>query len=145
MTTWFVTRHRGAVQWAANQGIQVTGMGIIEDLDPRKCSLETPSLARCRSILLGSSRAALNIFILPWSCLSQPAGGNSPPTTCAAMAHALNVTTFTSPAVPTRIDGAADESVMVVIASGQTIPNLLPLLALGQQAESPVSGGEWLR
>ena len=36
MTTWFVTRHAGAVQWAIEAGIQVSGNGVVDSLDPEQ-------------------------------------------------------------------------------------------------------------
>ena len=36
MTTWFVTRHPGAVLWARGAGVKVADGGIVRDLDPSK-------------------------------------------------------------------------------------------------------------
>ncbi|MDX9716204.1 MAG: CRISPR-associated protein Csx16 [Thauera sp.] len=36
MTTWFVTRHPGAVMWARDAGVKVTDGGIVRDLDPQR-------------------------------------------------------------------------------------------------------------
>lgn len=135
MTTWLVTRHPGAVMWAAKSGIQAENHGIVQSLDISlvadgdkvvgtlpihlvdevikrggsyfHIAMELPEEARGKELTekqMRSYNARLEQYYVV--NLGQPQSAGQ---------HALH-----------------SSSVMLVIASGQSLPNLLPMLAMAK-------------
>lgn len=147
MTIWFVTRHAGAVQWAVDAGVQVASNGVVDSLDPEQV-MSGDTVVGTLPINLAARVIARGAEYLHLA-LELPLEARGRELTADEMrrygARLERYDIHPAGSFQTRANKTADESVMVVIASGQTIPNLLPLLALGEKPSQiylAVSGSE---
>ena len=135
MTTWFVTRHPGAIQWAAAAGIQVASSGIVESLDTDQVQAGDTVVGTLPINLAArvAERGAEYLHLaleLPLEARGQELSADEMRQYGARLER---YDIQRAGAYQTRTDTGTEQSVMMVIASGQTIPNLLPLLALGEK------------
>lgn len=138
MKTWLVTRHSGAVFWARDAGIQVSDRGIVASLDPALLNAGDQVIGTLPiNIAAEVIRRGATYCHLALELPAEARGKELSPEEMrlyGAKLENYHIEILNSPQSRAVHDGTAS-SVMLVITSGQSLPNLLPLLAM----ESPVA------
>ena len=137
MTTWFVTRHPGAIVWAAQAGVKVADRGIVESLDPEQVQAGDtvigvlPVNLAARVVERGAEFIHLALEVPP-----EARGKELSADDMRRYGARLERYDIRRQGIAQTLAGPHDGGrVMVVIASGQVLPNLLPLLALDRMPE----------
>lgn len=132
MTTWFVSRHKGAIQWASSAGIKVSSKGIVPSLDI--------DLVKSGDLVVGTLPINLAAEVarrgahyehlaldLPDEARGQELSAEDMRRYGARLEH-YHIELLGQAQQRNEWDGS-DDYVMLVIASAQTLPNVLPILA----------------
>ena len=133
MKTWLVTRHAGAVFWARDAGIQVADHGIVASLDPSLVEAgdqvigTLPINLAAEVIRRGATYCHLALE-LPAEARGKELGAEEMRRYGARLEN-YHIEFLDSPQSRTVHDGSASR-VMLVITSGQSLPNLLPLMVM---------------
>ena len=135
MTTYFVTRHPGAVQWAADAGIQVADGGVVNSLDPERVMPgdrvvgTLPINLAARVVARGAEYLHLALDLPPEVRGKELSLDEMRQYGARLERYDIHL----SGNAQIQENKTTGESVMLVIASGQIIPNLLPLLSLSDK------------
>lgn len=132
MTTWFVSRHPGAVAWARSAGVKVSDCGVVASLDVTQVKsgdlvVGTLPINVAAEVVKRGARYEHLAMELPSDARGKELSEEDMSRYGARLEHyhiELQGQTQHRPAW----DGS-DDYVMLVISSAQTMPNVLPILA----------------
>lgn len=132
MTTWFVSRHRGAIEWARAAGVKVADRGIVSSLDIEQVKsgdlvVGTLPINLAAEVVRRGAHYEHLALDLPNEARGQELSADDMRRYGARLEHYRIELVGQA---PHRNDWNGDvDYVMVVIASNQTLPNVLPILA----------------
>lgn len=132
MTTWFVSRHRGAIAWARSAGVKVSSGGVVASLDVEQVKsgdlvVGTLPINVAAEVLRRGARYEHLALDLPHDARGQELSEEEMRRYGARLEH-YQIELLGQTQHRPEWDGSADY-VMIVIASAQTLPNILPILA----------------
>lgn len=132
MTTWFVSRHSGAIAWARSAGVKVSSGGVVASLDVEQVKsgdlvIGTLPINLAAEVLRRGARYEHLAMELPSDARGQELSEED---MCryGARLERYHIELLGQTQHRPEWDGSEDY-VMIVIASAQTLPNILPILA----------------
>jgi putative CRISPR-associated protein (TIGR02620 family) len=132
MTTWFVSRHKGAIQWANSAGIKVASKGIVSSLDIEQVRsgdnvVGTLPINLAAEVARRGAHYEHLALDLPDEARGQELSAEDMRRYGARLEH-YHIELLGQAQQRSEWDGN-DDYVMLVVASAQTLPNVLPILA----------------
>ncbi|WP_172202825.1 CRISPR-associated protein Csx16 [Niveibacterium sp. COAC-50] len=131
MKTWFVSRHPGAVFWARDAGVKVNDSGIVGDLDVQNVSpgdvvVGTLPMNLAADVLAKGAKYLHLALNLPADARGRDLTADEM-RTFGARLEEYEIRRISSPHLAEPSPGETT-NVMVCIASGQTLQNVLPFV-----------------
>ena len=133
MKTWFVTRHDGAVKWAAKSGIKTGDKGVVKNLEVEKVSAGDKVVGNLPVHLVAQIIEKGGEYFHLSMELEEQARGKE--LTAEEMdKYGARIEQFYVANLG-KVQSAAEfnqnaEQIMLVITSGQSLPNILPFLCM---------------